>query len=418
MIISNRTLETSMQTSLEHAPVIFLAGPRQAGKSTLMQQLAKKFPHMNYLTFDDITTLTAAQHDPAGFIAGLTCPVILDEIQMVPEIFRVLKQQVDNMRLLQSGQNGKFLLTGSANIMALPGLADALVGRMQIFTLYPFSVNEVLASTSNFISAIFKQNISWQKNSFAQNTVLDLIKAATFPEISLTANIKRTSWFTAYLNTLLQRDVKNIVEIEKISALPLLIKVIAARAGGLLNDASLARDAGLNVMTFRRYRTVLTQMFLIHSVPPWYKNIGKRLVKAPKLYFLDTCLLAHILGVDLDSVQQHKPELFGHILENFVASEILKQLTVIEDIAMHHYRTHDNKEVDFVLEKQNGDIVGIEVKSTMNVAISDFAGLKDLQASVGAQFIKGIVLYLGHDTIPFGNNLFAVPIHFLWSTCE
>ena len=210
--------------------------------------------------------------------------------------------------------------------------------------------------------------------------------------------------------TLLRRDIKDLANIEKISDLPLMLKIMATRVSSLINEASLARDCNCNVMTFRRYKALLENMFIVFRVAPWFRNLGKRLVKTSKNYFNDTNMLCYLLGIDLDNVIQKNPIIFGHILENFVATELIKNLANISGTSLFHFHTQDNYEVDFVLEKNNGDLVGIEVKSSSSVTISDFKGLKKLQELAPDSFKCGIVLYTGSDIVPFANNMFAVPV--------
>lgn len=419
MTYYNRTLEASLREALAIMPAVFLNGPRQAGKSTLVQHLAKASLDADYVTFDDVAVYAIASHDPEGFLRHFARPVILDEVQRVPDIFRALKLLIDEHRAKDKAQaNGRFLLTGSANIMALPELANALVGRMAVLSLYPLSTSEVMGDGMPVVNGWFDQEIAFgigTDTSRKKISVDEIIHRATFPEIVGASRSHSALWFDGYLTTLLQRDVRELAEIEKIPALPNIVKVLAARAGGLLNDADCARDAKLNPMTYRRYRTLLQQLFLIMLVPPWYRNIGKRLVKSPKLFFTDTALLCHQLGVDVASLPQQNPGLFGHVLENFVASELTKQLAALSDGALYHFRTQDDKEVDFVIERRNGALLGVEVKARGSVTPDDFVGLKVLKKQVGADFVRGIVLYTGKDIIPFGDDMVAMPLDSLWT---
>lgn len=387
--------------------LIYLNGARQSGKSTLALQIAKVLD-MEYITFDDTTMFAAANNDPDSFIRGIDTNLVLDEIQMVPEIFRSLKQYIDESRTLQ--KKHKILLTGSANIMALPKLSDALVGRMRIVTLHPFSLSEYRQTKHCFIEKLFNCNFKLKQNIASNITIVQAIKAATFPEVSISLQDNAEHWFSGYLTTLIRRDIRDLANIEKLSDIPTMLKVLATRVGSLINESSLARDSNVNLMTFRRYRALLENMFIIFRVYPWFKNLGKRLVKTNKNYFSDTYMLCHILGIDLNSIQQKDPILFGHILENFIATELIKALSSIIGITMFHFRTQDNYEVDFVLEKNNGDLVGIEVKSSSSVSLNDFKGLKTLKALVPDSFKCGVVLYTGNNTVQFAADMFAVPI--------
>lgn len=409
----NRNIRTKLLHALDISPVVFLNGPRQAGKSTLVQDIAKKDFPADYVTFDSTTQMAAAANSPESYLKERKRALIIDEVQLVPEIFRALKIVVDELRLEQGKKlKGRFLLTGSANIMALPKLSDPLVGRMNVLTLYPVSGSEALGGQGNFIDRLFKGDFEADQS---KNKLIDVIRAATFPEISGAEIHERTNWFDGYLTTILQRDVRALAEIEKLSSLPNLLRILANRAGGLVNDADIARDAGLNSVTSRNYKTLFKMLFLTIELAPWYRNIGKRLVKSPKGYITDTLLLCHLLQYELSDLEKNRPELFGHVLENFVATELIKLMSFRDDkIDLFHYRTSDNKEVDFVLEKPNGQLAAVEVKQRDRVGKTDFKGLESLQEVTGDDFICGIVLYRGNDVVPFGKNLWAVPISNLW----
>ncbi len=410
---TSRTLSQNVLFALKNSPVVFVNGPRQAGKSTLVQGLAKQEFPAEYISFDNATQMAAAASSPHSFLVSRKGPIILDEVQMVPELFRELKIVVDTIRLNdKANSNGRFLLTGSANIMALPKLSDPLVGRMSVKTLYPFSGSEALGGKGDFLKRLFAGDFQTSKNALSLN---DAIRHATFPEISGKHAKERSEWFDGYLTTILQRDVRMLSELEKISMLPRLLRVLANRAGSLMNDAEIARDIALNPVTSKSYRGILHAMFLTFDVQPWFRNIGKRLVKSPKGYLTDTLLLCHLLDWKLEDLRLRKPDLYGHVVENFVATELLKLLSFNDARAnLLHFRTSDNKEVDFVLERPDGTLAAIEVKTSERVDAGDFGGLKTLASIVGEDFIGGIVLYAGRDVVPFGAKLFAVPFEALW----
>lgn len=408
-----RKLSNSVLSALKSHPVVFLNGPRQAGKSTLVHHLSKNEFPADYVSFDNATQMAAAASSPTSFLTQRKGAMIIDEVQIVPEIFRALKLVVDEIRLNdKQHSNGRFLLTGSANIMALPKLSDPLVGRMSVKTLYPFSACEILGGKGDFLNRLFAMEF---ESSAPKVTIDEVIARATFPEISGVAINDRTEWFDSYITTILQRDVRLLSEIEKISLLPNLLRVLASRAGKLMNDAEIARDIGLNPVTSKTYRGVLQAMFLQFDVQPWYRNIGKRLVKSPKGFLVDTLLLCHLLDLRLETMRERKPELYGHVLENFVATELTKLLSFSNIRAkMLHFRTSDDKEVDFVLERPDGTLAGIEVKTADRVDSGDFKGMRVLQQVAKDDFVCGVVLYNGREIVPFGDKLFAVPIATLW----
>jgi uncharacterized protein len=410
----SRQIQEKLLKALDFSPIVYLNGPRQAGKSTLVQKISKKDFPAEYVTFDSVTQMSAAANAPEAYLKQRKGALIIDEVQLVPEVFRALKIVVDELRQAEEKKiKGLFLLTGSANIMALPKLSNPLVGRMSVMTLYPFSSAEAIGGLGDFINRLFSQDFLQDEN---KQQLIDMIRRATFPEISGVKTDECTHWFDGYITTILQRDVRALAEIEKLSAVPNLLRILANRAGGLINDADISRDAGLNTVTQRNYKTLLKMLFLTFEIAPWYRNIGKRLVKSPKGYIIDTLLLCHLLQYELSDLIKNRPELFGHVLENFVATELLKLIASSDEkVDLFHFRTSDNKEVDFVLEKTDGKLAAIEVKNRDRVDKSDFKGLKALQNLTGDDFICGIVLYRGQDVVPFDEKLWAVPISNLWS---
>ena len=411
-----RRLATHALDALEDFPVVYVNGPRQAGKSTLVQSLAANQWPAEYVTFDDASMLGAADASPEAFLRAYNKRLVLDEVQMAPGVFRALKILVDEARLNNAPTaNGQFLLTGSANVLALPGLSDALVGRMSIHTLYPLAAVEVTESRNSFLSTLMANDFH-PGNSDSEIQVTEIIRKAGFPELMGKSAKASGRWFESYITTILQRDVRQIAQIGKLGVLPNLLKIIASRAGGLINEADIGRSIGQNAVTAKNYRVLLQMLFLTFDVKPWFRNIGKRLVKSPKGYLIDTSLLCHLQQIDLEKVAGNDPHIFGHIIENFVATELLKQLSFSDMRAqLFHFRTSDGKEVDFVLEQPNGAVAGIEVKGRDAVSNKDFNGLRVLQQQTGQDFVCGVILYRGNKLIPFGDRLWAVPISELWA---
>ncbi len=411
-----RFIENKVVQSLEAFPVTYIAGPRQSGKTTLAQGIASSTHPFNYITFDDLQLQSAAQRDPDAFLNGLSDPVILDEVQMAPELFRPLKIKVDENRQRKNGGRGQFLLTGSASVLALPKLSDALVGRMAIHTLLPFSATEIQKNApGNFIDRAFLN--TWVFEQHTKDNVLDMMIHASFPELlTLDTPALRHAWCNDYVNTILQRDIRALVEIEKIKALPDLLRLIATRTGGLLNEAGLSRDTHLNHMTIKKYRLLLESLFLTLSIPAWSKNLGKRLIKAPKLYIHDLNILLYLLNTELTHLPTQNPTLFGQILETFVAIELTKQLTFSAiEANLYHFRTAAGQEIDFILEGPDQKIVAVEVKTKSKVSLRDFQHLETLKQELGENFHQGFVVYQGTDVLPFGKDMWAIPFSKLWS---
>ncbi len=398
--------------ALSDTPVVLLNGPRQAGKSTLTQWVASHGHPAQYVTLDDATTLAAAKNDPQGFLTRLEGPVVIDEIQRVPELFLAIKAHVDRDR-----KPGRFLLTGSADVLLLPRLAESLAGRMEILTLWPFSQGEIEKTQEGFIDALFSRSLPRLKKAQVQwpETIQRVLRGG-YPEIlDRPAESRQAAWFGSYITTILQRDVRDMSHIEGLTTFPRLLALLASRAASLVNFSELSRSSAIPQSTLKRYMTILETTFLVQTLPPWSWNLSKRLVKAPKLVIADTGLMAHLLGLNKERLLQN-PILTGHVLENFVVMELKKQLGWNQTkTQLFHFRTQTGQEVDMILEDLSGRIVGIEVKASATVAADDFKGLRLLHESVGKRFLRGIILYAGLESAAFGSELYALPISALWT---
>ena len=279
---------------------------------------------------------------------------------------------------------------------------------MSVKTLYPFAACEISKGKGDFPERLFSLDFADTKDASSVN---DVIRLATFPEISGKPHRECGEWFESYQMTMLQREARIIGEVEKIDLLPRLLRILTARAGDLINDENIARDMRLKLATSKKYRGILKAMFLTHDVLPWYRNIGKRLVKSPKGYLVDTLLLCYLLDWDLAKMRERRPELYGHVVENFVASELRKLLSFSGIRAeLRYFRTDSGKEVDFVLERPDGSLAGIEVKTSDYVNSDDFKGLETLRDITKDDFICGVVLYTGNNVVSFGGGLLAVPL--------
>ncbi|MCL2008244.1 MAG: ATP-binding protein [Treponema sp.] len=406
-----RYIHELIADDLKDIDAVFINGPRQVGKSTLVEAFGEQYKQVTYITFDDITMRAAEIASPGATFNGVKEGlVILDEIQHVPASFLALKLKIDEAR--RKKEKLKFLLTGSADIMLFPQLSQALVGRVYVRTLYPFSAGEIFEIKGNFIEKMFTSTKGIPAN-FSEFNFPSVISKATFPKLSLDVKNK-TQWCQSYISTLLERDIKNLADIDKIELLPQLLSIMAGRIGGLLNEADLAGVVKASQPTLKRYRALLDGVFLTCLLPPWFKNLEKRLVKSPKIYFNDTMLLCHILGVFPGEVKKKRPDIYGFLVENFVLSELKKQLSLMNDGKIFHFRTSDQKEIDFIIEKRNGSLLAIEVKASETVRPDDFKHIRFLQNNLKEKFSKGIVLYSGKRTVEFGENLLAIPIPALW----
>ena len=406
-----RNIQSHIEAALADTPVVLLSGARQTGKTTLVQALAKT-RGAAYFTFDDVATLASARSDPAGFVRDLTGPVVLDEIQKAAELFPAIKLAVDRNR-----QPGRFILTGSANVMMLPRLAESLAGRMEIIPLFPFSCGELAGVTETFVRRLFAGEINEGKQKPAGLTVVERVVRGGYPQaIERKDPSRRAAWFASYISTLLQRDVRDLARVDALHALPNLLKLLAARTSGLFNLSDVGRDARLPHTRLTRYLVLLEALFLIRRLPAWSVNLGKRLVKAPKLHVADSGIACHLMGADGTRFQQD-PSLLGRVVESFVAGELLKQASWNDTpVSLFHYRTSVGAEVDFIIEKADGTVAGVEVKSSATVTAGDFTGLQGLRDQLGRRFCTGVVLYTGERRLPFGDKLWALPIESLWGS--
>ncbi len=406
----NRNITHHILDALSDTPVLLLNGARQTGKSTLVKTISAHSHPARYVTLDDATVLSAVKHDASGFLAGIDGPVVIDEVQRAHELFPAIKAEVDRNR-----RPGRFLLTGSANVLLLPRLSESLAGRMEILRLWPFSQGELEGVTETFIDGLFAAKLhaeSPRHESLA--SLRGRIITGGYPEVvSRTKEDRRRAWFESYITTILQRDVRDLANIEGLTNLPRLLALIASRSPALLNLAELSRTLAIPHSTLKRYMALLEATFLILHLPAWSGNLGKRLVKTSKLVLNDTGLMAHLLGADMERLAAGG--FIGPLVENFVIMELTKQITwSATRPQMFHFRTQTGQEVDIVLEDRAGKLVGIEVKASATVTTKDFRGLQAFAEATGKRFHRGVVLYTGKEGISFGSNLYALPLGTLW----
>ncbi len=395
--------------ALADSPVVLIHGPRQCGKTTLARQVGDEAGFV-YLSFDDDVQRAAAQTDPVGYVADLPERVILDEVQRVPELFTSLKAAVDVRRV-----PGRFILTGSANVLLVPKLAESLAGRMEILRLHPLAQAELAGEAVDFLPKLFKGE--FKTGSVGRRLGRDLadrMAAGGYPAALARATARRrAAWYRDYSETLVQRDIRDLARISLMDGLSRLLTLAAGQTARLLNVSDLAAPFQVSRPTMRQYLTLLSRIFLLEELPPWYSNRMSRLIKTPKLHMGDTGLVCALLGMDTEGLWRERA-LFGQILETFLYQELRRQASWQEEaVSFSHFRDKDMVEVDFVLESR-GKVAGIEAKASSTVTPDDFKGLLKLQQAVQQRFASGVVLYDGEAAVPFGKNLYAVPISALW----
>ena len=412
MNLVKRNLTKRLIEALADTPAVLLHGARQTGKSTLVQDLSQGTRSASYISFDDVTAMGVAKRDPLGFLQAYDGPLILDEVQRVPEMFVAIKTLVDSERT-----PGRFLLTGSANALLLPKVSESLAGRMEVLTLWPFSQGEVALRQEAFVDIAFSEKkLTYSSGqAMSRDELIERVLRGGYPEIiQRKTQARRAAWFEAYVTTVIHRELRDLANIEYLTELPRLMRLLAARAGGQLNNTEIAGAIGLPQTTLKRYLSLLETLYLFIPLPAWAPNLGKRLIKRPKILLNDSGLIAHLTGLDKRQVETDATS-FGHILENFVTMEICKQITWSNvRPTMYHFRTHAGVEVDLVLESPSGDLVGVEVKAATRIRDDDLRGLELLRELAGKRFRRGIVLYTGTESIRLGKNLVALPIDSLW----
>lgn len=403
-----RPLATQLHAALRDTPVVCLLGPRQCGKTTLARTLV---PEYAYLSLDDEATLAFARTDPTGFVVALPDKVVLDEIQRVPELLRAIKLAVDHNR-----KPGRFVLTGSANLLLLPNLGDSLAGRMEVLYLQPLSAAELARQPGSFLADLLDGRLKpdLKPAPVASTDLAQRILAGGFPEATARAQTRAKAWHRAYLHTLVERDAREVARLRDASALHRLLELLALRTGELLNVSGLGNELNLRRDTVDHFLDIAERLFLIRRLQPWHRNEAKRLVKTPKLHFADSGLAATLAGITTDDWHARR-ERFGHLLESWVVQQLVAQAGWTDpDLRFWHYRDKDQVEVDLVITRGR-QTWGIEVKSSMTAQPGDGHGLRRLADQCGTDYRGGIMLYAGTSTLPLdAAGHLAVPLARLW----
>lgn len=408
-----RHAESAVEDSLQDTPVTLIMGPRQVGKSTLVMRFSTR--ERPYVTLDDPHILAAARLNPGQFLVDHGTPLIVDEVQRAPELLLAVKLAVDRNR-----RPGMYLLTASANVLVMPKVADSLAGRMEPIDLLPLTQAEIEGQDRNpVVDRWFDPDFDARAlscDACLAADVADRILTGGFPEpVSRSSAARRDAWFAAYVRTILDRDVRDLANIDGLTQMPRLLALVASRTGDSLNVSSLSRSSGIAQTTLTRYLDLLRALFLIQTVPAWSIDRDHRFTKTPKAYVVDSGLLGHLCRADARALLADRA-LLGQALENFVANELQRQiLTSKVRPWLMHLRTVKQKQVNFVLEAPDGRIVGIEVRPTAVVGDADVEGLRFLSELAGERFVRGIVLDLGQEARVVGPSLLALPISSLWS---
>ena len=406
-----RNLIPRIEESLSDTPVVALTGARQTGKTTLVRGLAENVAGSKYLNLDDGTTLAAVSADPVAFVGQDAKTLIIDEVQKAPALLPAIKVAVDADR-----RPGRFILTGSAHPLVLPNVSESLAGRMEILTLRPFSQGELAGRRDGLIDRLMATN--FQAPACARVEAADLTGRAMrggYPEATTrSSQRRRDAWFASYVTAILQRDVRDLANIEGLTQMPRLLSLLAARSGALINKAELSRAMGMAYTTLERYLALFEATFLYEPLPAWAGNPSKRLTRSPKAFLCDSGLTAYLLGIASDR-SGFDDGWRGSLIEAFVVAELRKQSSWSDtDVNLWHFRS-GRQEVDIVLEDRRGRVVGIEVKAGATLGRNDASGLRAFADAAGKRFLRGVLLYGGSEVLPFGKDIVALPVSALWA---
>lgn len=404
-----RFIKSRIVESLEDTRVVMLAGPRQSGKTTLVQEIARE-NGMTFVSFDNPNQLDAATSDPVGFLDGVD-RVVIDEIQRSPELMLSIKREVDRDK-----RPGRFLLTGSTDMRTLPKAADSLAGRMEVLRLLPLSQAEIRGGKGRFLDDAFSGKPMAIGDPARREDLVDLVLAGGYPEaLDREKWSRRRIWHENYVDAIVRRDIPDVANIARPDRMRDLVVALAEHSGKLANSTAIGAAIGMNHVTTLNYIRVLENLHLIRLLEPWFTNRLKRLAKTPKLHFLDSGLLSALARVSPESLAKDRTA-FGAILESFVVGEVQKIASWSDHhCSCSHFRDKGGAEVDLVIENALGEIVGIEVKASATVTSADFSGLKKLASACGNEFVLGMVLYDHDQVLPFGEKMRAVPLGSLWA---
>jgi uncharacterized protein len=405
----DRPLRASLRAALKDTPVVCLLGPRQSGKSTLARTLE---PAYAYVSLDDEAVLAFARSDPTGFVASLPDPVVLDEVQRAPELLRTIKLAVDRDR-----RPGRYVLTGSANLLLLPRLGDSLAGRMEVIQLHPLTAAEQASRPGRFLSMFLENGLKPEVRSTPAAPLAELaerVVAGGFPEAVARAGTRMRTWHREYLRTLVERDVQDVARVRDVHEIARLLEMLALRTAELLNVSSLANDLDLRRETVDHYLSICERLYLVRRLHPWHRNAAKRLVKTPKVHVVDSGLAATLAGLTAGDWSGQRDR-FGHLLESFVVQQLVAQAGWTDpDLRFWHYRDKDQVEADLVITRGR-QTWGVEVKAAATASPVDGRGLRRLAEHCGMDFQGGVVLYAGSST--FGLDVpgcIAAPLAKLW----
>jgi predicted AAA+ superfamily ATPase len=406
-----RHIRPHLVEALGEARVVCLLGARQAGKSTLVRSIAQEEHPARYVTLDDRATLELAREDPTAFVAGGD-RLAIDEVQRAPDLLLAIKRVVD-----LDPDPGRFLITGSADIITHPRIADALPGRVDYMTLWPFSRCELTEREPGFLEKSFAGDVpSAEDPPIGREGYAELVIQGGFPEVVGATQARRLRFFGSYVDSILGREIDELGGVRDGGTSSRILRLAAARSAALTNFSAIGQELGIDHKTAARHLNALEQLFLLIRLPAWHENLGHRVVRSAKLHIADTGMLCALIGADAKRLVEDGG-LAGSIFETFAVTELIRQASageVAPELSFHHYRDQPGNEVDLVVERADGQIIGIQVKATATPRTRDASGLKLLRDKLGDRFRQGFLLHLGPEPLPLGDRISAMPLAALW----
>lgn len=406
-----RSIRPLILEGLEYSRIVFVGGARQVGKTTLVGDIAARERPMTTFTLDDRATREAAIADPAGFVANLPGPAFIDEVHRAPDLLLELKKAVD-----ADTSPGRFVITGSANVLASRRIQDALPGRIDRVDMWPLAQSEIHRGSLNVVDELFHGRAPHVRGApVGRSAFAPIVAEGGYPEARLRPLGRvRDRWFANYIAATLARDLAELADVRRIDDAERLLRLLAAQSANLLSYRKVGSRLDMHHDTVQAYVALLEQMFLIKRLPAWRPGLGAREAATPKLYVCDSGLLAHLLGADMERIE-NDDQVTGKLCETFVVGELLRHASWSEQQPRLYHYQRDREDVDVVLENNRGDVVGVEVKAAATLRAADWKWLKKLAESRGDTFKAGIVVYAGEQTIPLGTRLWAVPYSGLWA---
>jgi predicted AAA+ superfamily ATPase len=406
-----RSIRPLVLEGLEYSRIVFVGGARQVGKTTLVGDIATHERPMAAFTLDDQPTREAAIADPAGFVADLPGPAFIDEIHRAPDLLLELKKAVD-----ADTTPGRFVITGSANVLASQRIQDALPGRIDRIDMWPLAQSEIRGAGLNLVDELFAgrpprvTGAPAGRSAFAQ-----VVAEGGYPEARrLPPGRVRDRWFADYIAATLARDLAELADVRRFDDAGRLLRLLATQSANLLSYRKIGARLDMHHATVQAYVALLEQMFLVKRLPAWRPGLGAREAATPKLYVCDSGLLAHLLGANQEGIE-NDDQITGKLCETFVVGELLRHVSWSEQQPRLHHYQRDREDVDVVLENNRGEVVGVEVKAAATLRATDWKWLRKLADARGETFKAGIVVYAGEQTLPLGTRLWAVPYSGLWA---